>query len=567
MQGAVGSRELRGAEKRAGRREIRRWALACGLLVTGACGGRATPPRSAPLDDSASRVLAVAREYSAAYSQAFPDVVEYVGQPLAHHDTLPDNSLAALEAWHAHVDAWLAALAKVDGNGLWGKPEWVLHGMLRNALENEVANRVCRAELWPAHQFGWQTTLLAIVDKQPLGTALARTEALSRWQQLPRFLETEVTNLREGIRLGYTAPRRNVELALGQLDALLGAPLNDSPLMGPARRDTDAEFRASWQQLVEAQLVPAVTRYRDFLRDEYAPRARTSIGIASIPNGAECYRARIKLNTTEQVAPRAMFELGTQLVAEREAKALQLARALFGDGISDLRAAKAAVDADPRNRFATAEEALSFVDQAMGRARQAAPRRIEVEHTTFHEGIPGHHLQIGRDQDADAPSSSGSSGSPDLPTVLDFGGMSAYYEGWARYAESLADEMGLYSSDLDRFGAVSHLPTGLVVDPGIHAMGWTRDAAMAWVSSKQVGFSPELIEAYVDRIAVCPGEMLSYGFGEHELLLLRHEAEATLGSKFDIKTFHERVLAQAVPLPMLREVVTRWIRQTANERR
>jgi uncharacterized protein (DUF885 family) len=333
----------------------------------------------------------------------------------------------------------------------------------------------------------------------------------------------------------------------------------------------------------------------------------------------ECYRARIKLNTTEQVAPSTMFELGQQLVGERETKALTLARALFGASITDLRAAKAAADADPRNRFGTPEEALSFVEQAMGRARQAAPRwfariprspltpvpydsfeaqghpdaryepaakdgshparfridvtnlaslhRIEVEHTTFHEGIPGHHLQIGRDQDADAPGSSGTPGSSDQPTVLDVGGMSAYYEGWARYAESLADEMGLYSSDLDRFGAVSHLPTGLVVDPGIHAMGWTREAAMAWVSSKQVGFSPELIEAYVDRIAVCPGEMLSYGFGEREFLLLRREAEAALGSKFKIKTFHKRVLAQAVPLPMLREVVTRWIRETAGERR
>ena len=612
MPGEVVQRELRAAKERFGWCEAQRWALAAGMWLMAACGGVSAPPRSVTVDDSARRVQSVAEQYAAGYVQAFPDLVEYVGQPLEHHDTLPDNSLAALRAWHAREDAWLAALANVKSDRLWGRPQWVLYGTLRNALENSVANRVCRAELWPAHQFGWQTTLLAIVDQQPLGTPLSRTEALSRWRQLPRFLDTEVTNLREGIRLGYTAPRRNIELALAQLDALLAAPLSASPLTSPVRRDTDAEFRASWLRLVEAELLPAIARYRDFLRDEYAPRARTTIGIGAIPNGAECYRARIRSNTTAQIAPREVYELGERQVAEREAKALQLARAVFGAGITDLRAAKAAVEADPRSHFNTTDEALRFVNQALARAQLAAPRwfariprspltlvpyddfeaqahpsgryepaakdgshparfridttnlaalqRIEVEHIAFHEGIPGHHLQIGRDQDLPEAS--------DQPGVPDVGGLSAYYEGWARYAESLADEMGLYSSDLDRFGAVSHLPTGLVVDPGIHAMGWTREGAMAWVSSKQVGFSAQLIETYVDRIAVCPGEMLSYGFGEREFVALRREAEAALGPQFDIKVFHERVLAHgAIPLPLLRQVVTRWIRDTRNARR
>lgn len=122
--------------------------------------------------------------------------------------------------------------------------------------------------------------------------------------------------------------------------------------------------------------------------------------------------------------------------------------------------------------------------------------------------------------------------------------------------------MGLYSSDLDRFGALSHLPTGLVVDPGVHALGWTRDVAIAWVTGKQVGFSAQEVEAYVDRIAVCPGEMLSYGVGEREFLALRREAEVALGAKFDIKVFHEHVLAHgAIPLPLLRTVITRWLRE------
>jgi uncharacterized protein (DUF885 family) len=579
----------------------RLWALVSVALVVAGCGGASSPPRHVASDGSASRVRKLADEYSAAYLQRFPDLAEYVGQALEHHDTLPDNSLASLQAWHAREDAWLAALAHIESERLWGTPEWGLYGSLRNALENSVATRVCRAELWPAHQFGWQTTLLAIVDQQPLGTARLRAEALSRWGQLPRFLDTEVTNLREGLRLGYTAPRRNIELAVGQLDALLATALSDSPLSSPARRETDASFRARWLSLVETAILPAIARYRDFLRDEYTPQARTTLGIAAIPNGPDCYRAQIKLHTTQVLTAPEVYELGQRQVAEREAKALQLAGAVFGRGVSDLRAAKAAVDADPRSRFASADEALRFINQALTRAQHAAARwfarmprapltlvpydafeakahpsaryepaakdgshparfridvtnfasleRIELEHTAFHEGIPGHHLQLGREQESPSPQQ-----------VPDLGGLSAYYEGWARYAESLADEMGLYSSDLDRFGAVSHLPTGLVVDPGIHAMGWTRESAIAWVSSKQVGFSPEGVEAYIDRIAVCPGEMLSYGFGEREFVALRREAEAALGPKFDIKAFHERLLAHgALPLPMLREIVTRWI--------
>jgi uncharacterized protein (DUF885 family) len=121
--------------------------------------------------------------------------------------------------------------------------------------------------------------------------------------------------------------------------------------------------------------------------------------------------------------------------------------------------------------------------------------------------------------------------------------------------------MGLYSSDLDLFGMLSHLPTGLLVDPGIHAQGWTREAAIAFVMAKQVVYSAEQAAAYVDGIAVCPGDMLSYGFGEHEINAIRHEAELALGPKFDIKAFHERVLEHgAIPLPMLRDAVRRWVR-------
>lgn len=581
---------------------IERWgrlAVAAAVFAAAACRPAASATASSTSDDSATQLRKVATEHAAAYAQAFPDLVEYLGGSLARHDALPDNSLKAVSAWQAREDAWLRALAPM--RFAVGSSEWVLHGHLQNTLQSSAATRVCRNELWPAHEFGWQSTLLTILDQQPLGTVVARTEALARWHQLPRFLATETANLREGLRLGYTAPRSNIERALIQLNALLALDKSNSPFWSPLRRDADAKFQEQWSKLAQSELLPATQRYRDFLRDEYAPKARTSLGITGIPDGAACYRAQVRASTTYQLAPRAVYELGEKLVAEREAKVLQLARSLFGNGVGDLRAARAALDADVRNRFASTEAALTFVSLALRRAEQAAPRwflrvprtpltlvpyqdfeaqghpaaryepaaadgshparfridvtnfaslqRADVEVTAFHEGMPGHHLQLGLELGKSAQ-----------PQAVDPRGLGAFLEGWARYGEGLADEMGLYSSDLDRLGAVAHLPTGLVVDPGIHAMSWSREQAVTWTLSKQVAFSAEEAEAYVDRIAVCPGEMLSYGFGEHELRALRLEAEKALGPRFDIKQFHAKLLAHgALPLPMVREIINQWI--------
>lgn len=574
--------------------------LVCGLLA--ACGG--PPPLAERLAaNPAEQVRALATEYASEYGRTFPELAEYYGHAIARHDTLSDHSLRSLAAWHAREDAWLARLQAIDVTGVRDRNTWATHARLTETLESSIGGRVCRFELWPAHQFGWQTTLLAVLATQPLGDLAARRAALSRFRELPRYLDTEMANLREGLRLGYTAPRRNAELAIAQIDALLGAPAASSPLFAPERSAEDATFRENWRVLVVGSLLPAITRYRDFLRDDYAPRARTTPAIAALPNGEACYRSQIRAFTTTRLEPSVIFERGQARVAEREAKALALARALYGVGIADLRAAKAAVEADPRNRFQSRAEALGFVRAAFERAKAAAPRffgnlpqgalelapyddfeaearpsaryepassdgsvparyRIDVKHfatlqrldlelTTFHEGIPGHHLQLGLEREQKSERERG-----------DPAGIPAFNEGWARYAETLADEMGLYSSDLDRLGATSHLPTGLVVDPGLHAFGWTRERAVAFALEKQVAFSPEEAAAYVDRIAVTPGQMLSYGTGELEFVSLRREAEAALGAKFDVRAFHDQVLALGtVPLPLLRQAVTAWIRQ------
>jgi uncharacterized protein (DUF885 family) len=579
-----------------------RGTVCAALALAATCGGETLHPQTAATESARRRIRALADDYAAGYKAMFPSY-EYFGRTGPGADALPDNSLAALAAWQRREDAWMSQLRGIDREAYWGTPEWAALGYLRTALTTSIATRSCRVELWPAHQYGWQTSLVEMLDIQPVGTNEARAQALARWSQLPRFLETELANLREGIRLGYSAPRKNVETAVSQLEALLAAKVIESPFWSPTRRDPDPSFQGQWKDLVETRMVPATRRYLAYLRDEYLPKARTTIGVSANPDGAACYRAQIAAYATSDLTPATLFQLGHEEVARREAKALGLARNVFGPDVPDLRTARARLDTDPRNRMTGRAEVLSFVGQALARARAAAPRwfgrlpesplalapfsdleaqshpdaryqpaakdgsrparyRIDVtnpdslkraglEHTAFHEGIPGHHVQMQL--------------AWELPGKHEYGditGVGAFIEGWARYAESLADEMGLYSSDLDRLGAFAFLPTGLVVDPGIHAMGWTRERAIAYVMEKQLGFSPEAAAAYVDRIAVWPGQMVSYGAGELAIRTLRARAEAELGDRFDVRAFHDIVLSQgAMTLPMLGELVGHWIEE------
>jgi uncharacterized protein (DUF885 family) len=482
------------------------WAA---VMFVAACGSTVAHVQTTRPDDPRHRVCILADEYAAGYGSMWPGA-DYFGQTLPGSDALPDNSLAALAAWQRREDIWMSQLRGTDREALWGTPEWTVLGYLLTTLETSIAKRACRPELWTAHQYGWQTSLLEMLDIQPVGTKEARAQALARWSQLPRFLETEMANLREGLRLGYSAPRENVEIAISQLEALLGATRIESQFWNPAKRDADESFQRQWRDLVEANMVPATRRYLAYLRDEYLPKARTTIGISANPDGVACYSAQIAAYSVSDGTPTTLFQIGQEEVADRETKAMALARNVFGPDVPDLKAAKLKMDTDPRNRMAGRSEVLAFVGDALARAQEAVPRwfahapqaplavvpysdvealsrpdaryqtaakdgsrsaryRIDVtnpeslkraglEDTAFHEGIPGHHLQM-----QIAGERPGAHGYGDIAAL------GAFIEGWARYAEGLADEMGLYSSDLDRLGAVAHLPTGLVVDRGREA--------------------------------------------------------------------------------------------------
>jgi uncharacterized protein (DUF885 family) len=179
--------------------------------------------------------------------------------------------------------------------------------------------------------------------------------------------------------------------------------------------------------------------------------------------------------------------------------------------------------------------------------------RGEVEKTAFHESYPGHHLQIALSREL-----------LQSHTIGKYIFNSGFAEGWARYTETLSDEMGLYTSDRNRLSAYAGLPTGMVVDPGIHLKGWTREQAIEYTLEKQTSMTRKMAEAYVDRIAISPGQMTTYGVGETIFLTLRKRAQSALGEQFDLKTFHNRCLELGtIPLNMLEQHISDWLKKTS----
>jgi len=575
------------------------------VFPAASCRKKQPAAQQPPAENLAAKVTALADEYIKEALFRYPEQAAFLGLADASQDRLTDNSLQALSAWQAKEDRWAAELSGIDSSSLWGKPEWVTFGFLREMVESSRAARIARSELWAVnHMSGWQTGFAQLAAIQPVGTPEKRAQALARWGMLARFIDTEISNLREGLKLGYTAPKLTVQLVIDQLDSLLGVPLEGSPFFNLAARDETPEFREVWKKLLVEDINPAIRRYRDFLEKEYLAGARDSLGVSALPNGAEIYRAFFRQATTIDRPAEETFRLGQEAVQKYESEAAAIGREITGS--SDLDSIRAKIKSDPANSFKDRQDLLAFSRDAVARARQAMPQwfltipkadvviepipdflektassgyesaaadgsrpgtyrinlyqpekqmRSTMEITAFHETYPGHHFQI-------AVAMEIPSGHP-ITRIPMSGG---YIEGWARYTEALAEEMGLYTSDYARIGRRLWPAHGMVVDPGIHVMGWTREQAIDFVFATG-RFSEHEAESLIDRVIATPTQLTSYDTGALEFFALRKKAEEALGPKFDIKAFHDQLLKYgSVTLPMLREIIERWVEEGGGSR-
>ncbi|HST59075.1 MAG TPA: DUF885 domain-containing protein, partial [Longimicrobium sp.] len=414
-------------------------------------------------------------------------------------------------------------------------------------------------------------------------------------------IDTEIANLREGLRLGYRAPRVNVVRVMEQMDVLLASPPAESPFASPMQRDSTPAFRTEFEQVVTSELYPAMRRYRDFLVNEYLPASRDAIGIVANPNGADCYRAAVRSFTTLDVPAQEIHEIGLREMDKIQAEMRTIAQRSFNT--SDVPALLERFRTDRQFLFSNRQEIVDYAGAAIERGRTAMPRwfgrlpkadviiepyqefeeisapgasyetpsedgtrpgkyrintykpeeqtRVGIESTAFHEAIPGHHLQLAIAQEREG-----------AHMITRFLGNSGFSEGWGLYAERLADEMGLFSSDMDRMGLLSNealRAARMVVDPGLHVLGWSREQAIDYML-RHTAENRQAVENEVDRYIGWPGQATAYMLGNLEIRRLREMAERELGSRFDIRTFHDKVLEDGtVTLPMLRGKIERWV--------
>lgn len=472
-------------------------------------------------------------------------------------------------------------------------------------LESAAELEVCQLWAWSVstrdNPLAELSEAASLAASQPLddgGAAL-----LSRYRGFATVVDAKIADLRDGLSRGLVVDATTLQRTIEMLDRQLALPVTEWSALEPvAARSADDPLRVGVVEAMSTQIEPALRRYVALLRDELLPAARdgAQIGVSALPNGAACYAALVHHHTSERPSADQLHELGLAHIARIDEEFRVLGKRALGTAKLDEILTR--LRSDPKLYFETEQQVEDFARESLRAAEAAAPkwfsrlpktacevRRIpdyEAPYTTIayyrqpsetepgiyfintfapttrpryearvlaiHEAVPGHHTQVALAQEL-----------ADAPAFRRHGGTTVFVEGWALYTERLADEMGLYETDLDRLGVLSFdawRAARLVVDTGIHAKGWTREQAIAFML-EHTALAENNIVNEVDRYVGWPGQALAYKYGQIELLRLRDQAEAELADRFDIAGFHEVVLgAGPVTLPILRGRIAAWIR-------
>lgn len=545
----------------------------------------------------------LADRYYAFRLSSQPEIAYFSGVELERHDGLTDNSAAGQAAIQLEEDAMWQQLQTIDASSLYGTVDWITHGILQQSLQSARELRVCQYPGWAVSQMsGWQMEYAQLAELQPVETEQQRDQALARWTRIPQFIDQEIVNLKAGLAAGYSSPQSAVRRVIAQLDGVLSLQPAESPFASPANRASDEGFSGAFVELVATGINPAIQRYRDYLQNEYLPKARANLSVTANPEGRACYDAALRSYTTLDRSGEQVFELGMETVTANKAKVQELGEVNYN--ISDFSDIIQHIKNDPKDKFSSADELLQFAKDAVNRAAVAMPKwfgyvpaaKAEVvpfptyqegtgasaryepgnetrpgiyriplhepeqqskgsaESTAFHEIWPGHHMQVAVAQEIKG-----------LHPVSRITWYSGFGEGWGRYSEGLAVEMGLYQTKSGPISRLAWPARGMVVDPGIHLLGWSREQAIAFMG--QAGRMTESeLDDMVDRIAVLPGQLTSYDSGGLEILALRKLASEELGNNFDIREFHDQILKNgAIPLTLLRAHIENWLQSATTQ--
>jgi len=518
-----------------------------------------------------------------------------------YNGLLGQYSLAEIARQHAESDDFLARLKAIPTDGMSDK-DLLSHRILENQLEREDVNYSLKNHEMPVNQQnGVHTRLADLPNSVPFDSVQHYQDYISRLHQIPRVLDQTTEVLRQGEKDGLMPPRLVLEKLPGQCDGIIAA----NPFVLPARK-FPAEFSEQdkkrltdeMTKAVNEEVFPAYKKFAEFLRTEYDPKGRPELSIESLPDGKRRYAEAVKLMTTLNITPAEVHEIGLKEVERITQEMTKLAQA---QGYKDLAAFRTAVNNDPKWKPQSEQQILDdyakYIHQMEPKlpelfgilpkspvtveaipdfAKAAAthyvpgtpdgkrPGRVVVavsdptkrtliddEAIAYHEGVPGHHLQISIAQTL-----------PDLPKFRLHGFYSAYAEGWALYSEELGKEIGFYQNPVSDYGRLSSelfRAVRLVVDTGIHDQNWSREKVIDYMHANDLNDAMSQTEA--DRYIAWPGQALAYKMGQLTIRKLRDEAKTQLGSKFNIKAFHDEILnGGSMPLELLQERVHQWIK-------
>jgi len=502
-------------------------------------------------------------------------------------------------------------LAAIDRGALDAQHQITYDIFTRN-LDNARRGERFPGDLIPLNQFFNFTASFvqmgAGTGLHPFRTVEDYDDFLGRIDGFEHAIDVAIANMREGMQKGIVQPRVLMERVLPQLSAHMVDDVTQSMFWGPITSMPESFSAADRQRLTAAytaairdQVIASFRELHDFVRDEYMPVARTTVGLGALPDGRAWYEHQVRSVTTTDLTPEQIHDIGLAEVARIHREMEVVMRQVGFQG--DLAAFMRYMQTEPRFRYQTREEMLADYRAAQARIDSSTDRLFDVkpkanyeirpvepfrersfsggsytaasldgsrpgvfhlntydppsrprfgmESLLIHEGSPGHHFQISIARELEH-----------LPRMRRFGGYTAFSEGWGLYAETLGRELGLYADPYQYYGYLASelwRSIRLVLDTGIHAKGWTLEQASEYARQNSPN-SETSIQSEVERFAAIPAQGLAYKMGEMKFTELRRRAEAALGPRFDIKAFHRAVLENgALPLDVLDARIDAWI--------
>jgi uncharacterized protein (DUF885 family) len=560
----------------------------------------------ASVEDRRKALNGVFHDYWEDVLQHEPEFASAIGDK-RYNDKIADYSVKAVNDKLEREQNFLLRLAAIDPAGFTAQEEASRELLLRKLADDQEAAEFKEWEMPVDQMGGIYADWPQLVSQLSFTTVKDYDDWIARLHAIPAAFEQVSANMSIGMEDGRVPPKYLLAKAQEQVEMLAGQKAEDSPLAMPLKKFPAAVSAAEQTRIktemldaIEKGVLPAYARFARFLKVTYVPAGRGEPGISALPDGAKYYKFLIRRTTTTGLTAEQIHQIGLDEVKRDEAEMLVIAQKL---GFKDLASFRAGMRANPKLRGASSAALLEAyrgyltpmqakLPTLFGRlpkapfevvpmpdylAKTAPPAYYQagtpdgsrpgrllidtynaadrnlyaVEAIAYHEGIPGHHLQISIAQEL-----------TDVPAFRNFGGYTAFVEGWGLYSERLGKDVGFYQdpySDYGRLEADIWRAIRLVVDTGVHSQHWNREQMVQYFHDHSA-IDETTIQSEVDRYIAWPGQALAYKVGQLKILELRERAKKAQGEKFDIRAFHDQVLdTGALPLDLLEARIDAWI--------